>query len=443
MIDNEQTIIGHLIRFPERAADIQDGLYPGDFISPKLAAIYRVIQERGADGYDPLMISGILKDRGWDIPISSLLSLEEFAIDGVDLDRIKEEINEASQKRTFTNYLKPLLSEIEKPGSDFPTIIDDLSKILFDLQAGVSTKDLLRRPSDFREELLNPTSVRSVRTGLASFDNLMGGFRQNELTVMTGETGSGKTTFGAAFIPFVLSRANHPVLIASFEMKPPAIQRKMVQMITGHPFPELSRKEKEEALNLIEKLPIHFIDAYGQLGLKELKGTIFRAHRQHKIELAILDHLHFFLKYSADHERQAIDAAMVEIKSWAMTLGIHIILVVHPTKLETENRPVKMNDLKGSSGLKQIPDNILSIWRPRGKDDLKKPQGEVILYVLKVRDDLGDEGDIILTFDKRSQRYEDSGPGSDAPVEGGRSPGASSPSSRTRPGRDWIGGYDQ
>jgi hypothetical protein len=147
------------------------------------------------------------------------------------------------------------------------------------------------------------------------------------------------------------------------------------------------------------------------------------------------------LKYAADHERQAIDSALVEIKTWAMQLGIHILIIVHPTKLETENRPVKMNDLKGSSGLKQIPDNIFSIWRPRGEDDLKKAQGEVILYVLKCRADEGDEGKVILTFDKRSQSYEDSGPGLARPAEGRKGSGPSSPSSRP-PERDWQSGYD-
>jgi KaiC/GvpD/RAD55 family RecA-like ATPase len=238
-----------------------------------------------------------------------------------------------------------------------------------------------------------------------------------------------------------LSQKGHPVLIASFEMKPESIQRKIVQNVMGRPFGDLSRSEKEQGLDFIEELPIHYVDIYGQVGLKELKAAVFKAHKQFGIDFVVLDHLHFFLKYSPDHERQAIEAALVEIKTWAMTLGLHIILVVHPTKLETENRPVKMNDLRGSASLKQVPDNILSIWRPRDPDDLKRPQSEVVLYVLKVRDDDGDEGKIILNFDKRSQSYSDSGPGFARPAEGRKGSGPSSPSSRP-PERNWQNGYD-
>jgi len=209
-------------------------------------------------------------------------------------------------------------------------------------------------------------------------------------------------------------------------MKPDSIQRKMVQMTMGRTFKDLSRSEKEQGLDFIEQLPIHYVDIYGQVGLKELKSAIFKSYKQFGIDFVVLDHLHFFLKYSGDQERQAIDQALRDIKSWAMQLNIHIFLIVHPTKLTYDNKVVHLNDLKGSSGLKQIPDNVLSLWRPRGEDDLKKPQNEIILYILKVRDDSGDEGKVILTFDKRSQSYSDSGHGLAKTAE-----------------RSWHNGYDQ
>ena len=440
-LENEKTILGHLIRFPEQAWEIMDGLEPEDFSSSKYAAIFRVATDFLGEGFDLVKLSNTLKGLGWQMNRSDLLELVQYAFDGMDLSMYKREIKLESQKRSLAHYLNITFEEIKKPGSDLPSIYDNLSKKLLDFQAGITTEKILKQPVDFREEILNPANLRAMLTGLGSFDELLGGLRTNEVSVLTGETASGKSTFGAAFLAYILSQRGHPILIASFEMKPPMIQRKMVQMVMGRPFVDLSRSEREQGLDFIEQLPLHFIDAYGQIGLKELKGAIFRARKQFKIDLVVLDHLHFFLKYAADHERQAIDSALVEIKTWAMQLGIHILIIVHPTKLETENRPVRMNDLKGSSGLKQIPDNIFSIWRPRGEDDLRKPQGEVVLYILKCRDDSGDEGKVILTFDKRSQSYSDSGPGFARPAEGRKGSGPSSPSSRP-PERDWQSGYD-
>ena len=439
--EREKTILGHLIRFPEIVFEITEGIVPEDFSSPKLAAIFRAVQEHSAKRYDAILLSNTLKGWGWDISVFDLVGLEDFAFEGFDLARIKEEIKIERRKRDLIQCLKSSLQQLERPGSNLTGIHDDLSQKLLDIQAGISTDTILKQPSDFREQILNPKNSRVIFTGLQEFDRLQGGLRPCELTIITGETGSGKTTFAAAYLPYTLSQKGYPVLIASFEMKPDSIQRKMVQITMGRPFKDLSQSEKEEALDFIEQLPIHYVDIYGQIGLKELKSAIFKSYKQFGINFVVLDHLHFFLKYSADQERQAIDTALRDIKSWAMQLNIHIFLIVHPTKLTYDNKIVHLNDLKGSSGLKQFPDNVLSIWRPRGEDDLKKPQNEIVLHILKVRDDDGDEGKIILSFDKRSQSYSDSGHGLARPSEGERSP-ASSPSSRSPQGRDWQSGYD-
>jgi replicative DNA helicase len=254
------------------------------------------------------------------------------------------------------------------------------------------------------------STQKGISSGWRDFDKVIGGLRPTELTILTGETASGKTTW-ASNLAFKLAQNRHPVLIASFEMKPLAILRKMVQMKAGRILDEVNKKELEETLQWISTLPIYFVDIYGEIGIPELKDAIYYANRRYGIEFVVLDHLHFFLRYSADHERQAIDNALRDIKSWAMELEIHIILIVHPTKLTYENKVVHLNDLKGSSGLKQIPDNVLSIWRERNGNGTKTPQNEILLYILKVRDDSGDEGKVILSFDKRSQSYKDSGPG--------------------------------
>jgi len=313
------------------------------------------------------------------------------------------------------------LAKTKPFGSNIIKGLDDYSEEIRELHSGQLTK-------------------QEILIGWKDLDNLLGGLRPNELTALTGETGSGKTTFSVN-LAYRLSKDSHPALVASFEMKPVPIIKKMLQMEMGRPFQELSRRELDEGLKSLSSLPIHFVNVYGEIGLRELRDAVYYARRRFGIEFVVLDHLHFFLKFSADHERQAIDEAIKEIKAWAMELGIHILLIVHPTKIETENRPIRLNDLRGSASLKQVPDNILSLWRTRGHDDLKTPQSEIVLFVLKVRDDAGDEGKAILTFDKRSQRYKDSGP-EDAPsVEGKRLPG-SSPSSRRPAGRDWVGGYD-
>ena len=104
-------------------------------------------------------------------------------------------------------------------------------------------------------------------TGWTDFDNLIGGLRRNELTVLTGETGSGTDSFSVN-LAYRLAQKGHPVLIASFETKPLPILKKMVQAKTRQPLTRVSRPELDSALQHILTLPVFFVDVYGELGCR-------------------------------------------------------------------------------------------------------------------------------------------------------------------------------
>ena len=103
-------------------------------------------------------------------------------------------------------------------------------------QAKPFESKLIKSPESYfdqiRELHSGKSQSRGVKTGWNGFDSKFGGLRPNEVSVVTGETGSGKTTM-CANLGYKLAGMNHPVLIASFEMKPVPILRKMVQMEAG------------------------------------------------------------------------------------------------------------------------------------------------------------------------------------------------------------------
>jgi hypothetical protein len=101
--EGEQIIIGHLIRFPEMVFEITEGIEAEDFSSPKLAAIFRAVQEHSAKRYDAILLSNTLKGWGWDISVFDLVALEDFAFEGFDLARIKEEIKVKDGKGISSN----------------------------------------------------------------------------------------------------------------------------------------------------------------------------------------------------------------------------------------------------------------------------------------------------------------------------------------------------
>ena len=110
----------------------------------------------------------------------------------------------------------------------------EMTNILAEAKPFIS--NTVKGPEAFFDEVLDLYHGRSVSKGILTgwndFDNLLSGLRPNELSVLTGETSSGKTTW-AANLSYKLVKKGYPVLIASFEMKPLTILKKMVQMQVG------------------------------------------------------------------------------------------------------------------------------------------------------------------------------------------------------------------
>ena len=278
----------------------------------------------------------------------------------------------------------------------------------------------VRPTSDFIGQLLdaldNP-QPRGQSTGWITLDAIWGGVRPGELTVVTGDTGTGKSTFTTAFARNQALQGT-PVLIAPFEQQPSEILGKLVSMEAGRSIYAMDRNELEATIQSVVSQPVYFLDKRGVTPLVEIKDAIRYAVQFLGVRFVVLDHLHFFLEMKLDQERQAIDNAMRQLKVLADEVGIHLVLVVHPSKLgqgfKGRTRRVTLDDLKGSSEIKKVADNGIRVYRER-KDGVGSKHDDTEIAVLKCRSPAGAEGAITLHFDGQSERYVEStlGMGSD------------------------------
>lgn len=267
---------------------------------------------------------------------------------------------------------------------------------------------------DLRELKRNGRVIFGRQTKWRGVNSIMGGLRDGEVTVVTGDTGSGKTTWTTA-VAWDQARgdgAERPpvgVLIASFEMPIRDTCRKLVCMESGSGFREVSEAELESAILTLSKLKLFFVDQYGTMPIADLRDAIEYGVRRHGLWLIVIDHLHFFLDCKPEEERFHIDQTCRTLKAWALKLGIHIMLVVHPAKLRVANgkeQKVELNDLKGSSEIKKAADSVVRVWRPRGDDRNKDVPPFAEIATLKMRSEFGREDETVLSFDPDSLRYE-------------------------------------
>jgi len=240
-------------------------------------------------------------------------------------------------------------------------------------------------------------------TGFVDIDSMLGGLRPHELTIITGDTGSGKTTLAANIAYNFTVRTNEGVWIASQEMRPAKLLEKigsiaLKQSIRSGNIDEYSRQALQKEFRSIRL----FIDPHGDcMTIDSVLDGINYAHYAHKVKLVVIEDLGYLSpSVPGLEERESIELIMKKLHGKVLETGVHIILVVHPTQTKDDKGFMSMANLKGSSGIKQYADNVLIVQRlDRGFPKAHNVHKFSTLRIAKNRA-MGVEGKVILEYHK-------------------------------------------
>jgi hypothetical protein len=200
--------------------------------------------------------------------------------------------------------------------------------------------------SDLRDqvihEITNPDKYRGVPIpSLPGFTSLIKGFRRGEMTVLTGPTGSGKTTFlGQTSLDLAEQGVN--VLWGSFEIKNTRLMHKLLQQYMKDILPvgladrEGSFEEKKrlyEELQMLadkfESLPMHFMKFHGGSDIDDVLDAMEYAAYVHDVEHIILDNMQFMIsrdvkKMSSSFDKFDMqDIAIEKFRKFATDYNVH------------------------------------------------------------------------------------------------------------------------
>jgi twinkle protein len=294
------------------------------------------------------------------------------------------------------------------------------------------------QPSSYAEYLAaqidKGAEVLGTPTGWASIDRLMRGIRPCEVTLVTGHTGHGKTTWTTDLLEN-LAKQGVPVLLSALEDGPELLVTRLFQRQYGRPISSIvTEADRQRAHDVIARLdanPVYLIDAYGRASKQEL----FDAIRYAVVRLGVLfvgiDHVHFVRKDDPrQDDREHLDAFMMDLVALAMELRIHVFLIAHPRGgVELSVIPTGEH-VKGSSTMKQVAQNGISVYRADegleiggrgdGRIRITDAQGrrvemtlaadQSIVYVWKCRHPDAKQGAAMLRFDGRCLSFREDMP---------------------------------
>ncbi|XP_045613950.1 mitochondrial DNA helicase isoform X1 [Procambarus clarkii] len=226
---------------------------------------------------------------------------------------------------------------------------------------------------------------------------LLLGHRPGEMTVLTGPTGSGKTTFMAEYSLDLCSQGVK-TLWGSFEVSIVRLCEVMLQQFSGAPLPQ-DLATFNRLASQFSMLPLHFLTYHGQHSTTSVIKAMTEAVKVWGIQHVIIDNLQFMLGTSDQPIDRwwEQDKTVAAFRRFATVNNCHVSLVVHPKKVPA-GQPLSIESVFGGAKVTQEADNVLIL---QVKDGFTINQSKKILQVVKNRYG-GQLGMVPLKFHKDS-----------------------------------------
>lgn len=273
------------------------------------------------------------------------------------------------------------------------------------LQFGVATHPhpdcltpLSSLPREYRKEI-----DKGYSTGWECLDYYLQGLRKGEITVVTADTGSGKTTFCTQLM-VNCAMQGIPVWINSWEMKPETTMRKLASIVLRRPMKicNFNDHENEQFDEWASRYKVYINPNTIGTDINSLAQQLVKA-KQLGIEIVMLDHLDYLVNSKKEKLHEAIDETVKRLHELAFALSMHFLLICHPRQSSTNTEEVGLHSLKGSSSIKQYADNVLILHRCARTDTSSDPN-KVKIRVAKNRM-FGIEGNTYLFYEPMWDGY--------------------------------------
>ncbi|KAJ2699832.1 hypothetical protein H4218_002406 [Coemansia sp. IMI 209128] len=241
-------------------------------------------------------------------------------------------------------------------------------------------------------EVTNPDLIRGVEsTDLPGWNASFKGLRPGELTILSGATGSGKTTV-ISQMSLDFCKSGVSTLWGSFEIPNVRLATRMMSQFAKR---DVSKEpgDIDYWSRKFEQLPMYFLKFHGSTKPDTVLETMRHAVYAYDVKHIIIDNLQFMMSMQAKgmDKYDAQDAAIATFRQFATDEGVHITVVAHLRKDQPAS-DVDINSIFGSAKVTQEADNVVILQR-HGNSDSKVR----CLNVLKNRFD-GTLGKIYISY---------------------------------------------
>jgi len=258
----------------------------------------------------------------------------------------------------------------------------------------VTNFDTLRH--DVLNEFVQHEQMEGTKwTRFEYLNETLRGFRRGEMTVFTGRTGSGKTTFMSEY-SLDLCMQGVSTLWGSFEVKNVRLIRMMMKQF-GLINLETNVSEFDRIAEQFSKLPLFFTTFHGTEDVEKVLEAMAHAVYVHDIAHVVIDNIQFMVGAGGGGNLDRFskqDHCVERFRKFATLQNVHVTLIIHPRK-ELEEK-LSVYSIFGGGKATQEADNVLLLQEESVEESMLKRKS---LEIAKNRY-AGDLGEMPLQFTK-------------------------------------------
>lgn len=262
--------------------------------------------------------------------------------------------------------------------------------------------DYMACPSNFTDKIVeyfkNPESITGTPTFLKELDTMIGGWRDEEVTVWTGLSGAGKSTIlNQHWLDLIAKDVK--VCVVSLEMPPHRYLRWSLLQHYGNSL--ITEEQIVQALKWMDN-KLYVLNTTNYITKDEIFNHFEYAVRRYDVKHFIIDSL-MKIKFPNKDENNEAKDFMNELQAFCKKYSCHTHVVAHLRKPGMHDKEPTKYSIYGSSNIVNLADNILVLFRHEEAEQILKYGCDAYLKTLKARE--GNLQKVDLFFDKSSKRY--------------------------------------
>lgn len=391
-IEAEHGVLGAMMQRPELIDVLSADLKASDFYLPENEAVFRAIQTLQADS-KPVDFLTVAEKIGT-LPDGTLaLGFTGELVHNVPSVANANEYSQIVKARSIDRALLEISQRIAEIAHDTQPIQEKIAAIQaevmgVDLDSGadeiVDAWDVLSEHMNVlerREELKG--QLDGLSTGITDLDQMIQGLRPEQLIVVAGRPGMGKTTLAMNIAADVAIRQSKKVLAVSLEMSNGQLMDRFLaaegkvplqDIKSGRGFIGENGLRMQAAGAKIKSSGLKMSERPG-MTMNKIRSAARRMKRRSGLDLIVIDYLQLIDSEGRNENRvNEVSAMSRGAKLMARELQCPVILLSQLSR-NCEQRPNKRpvaSDLRESGAIEQDADIILFVYR----DEVYHPDSE-------------------------------------------------------------------